>query len=323
MGNTFEEVVRLAGKEGKLRIGASLAREDAAIVLEAFNRNYPAIKAEIARTSGVEPAERVLNEALAGVWEYDLYDVPAALQHRFVKAGIVGGPIEWAKLFPASPKVHFSPDGYFTAVGFNLRIIAYNTALVPPERVPKNWSDCLDPYWKGKMAVDTTPRSFVGLYKSWGEAKILEYARRIKDNQPLWKSGQSEALAQLAAGEFSLLCGAHYASIHRVLRRDPKARLAMAVPGEVPVSLGEMMAVMRGAQSPNAAVLFSGWSSSSDGQKIYDRLGRGSPFVPGTEQWKLMQKAGAKAVFEGWDRSDYEPIMFKKIAAVWGFPVGK
>jgi hypothetical protein len=97
----------------------------------------------------------------------------------------------------------------------------------------------------------------------------------------------------------------------------------MAIPGEVPVSLGQMMAAMKGAQNPNAALLFSGWSNSADGVTFYDRIGRGSPFVEGTEQWKLLAKTGAKTVFEGWDRTEYEPIISKKIVAAWGFPVGK
>ena len=69
---------------------------------------------------------------------------------------------------------------------------------MPKERIPKDWSDCLDPYWKGKMAVDTTPRSFVGLYNAWGESKILEYAARLKNNQPIWVSNQTQAVTQLA-----------------------------------------------------------------------------------------------------------------------------
>jgi iron(III) transport system substrate-binding protein len=320
---SFEEIVKLAVKESRVRVGAGMSREDATVILKGFNQKYPMIKVEITRTSGPEPAERLLNEALARVVEYDLYDIPAAMQNRFVKSGALAGPIEWQKLFPNIPQVHFSPDGYFNALGFNLRILAYNPSLVPTARIPKNWSDCLDPYWKGKMAVDTNPRSLSGLFKSWGEARIVEYASQLKQNQPIWKSGQAEALAQLAAGEFSMLCGAHYASIHRLLRQDPKAKIAMSIPGEVPVSLGQTMAVMKGAPNPNAALLFSAWSNSADGQIFYDQVGRGSPFVPGTEQWKAIANSGAKTIFEGWDRTDYEPIISKKIAAAWGFPVGK
>jgi ABC-type Fe3+ transport system substrate-binding protein len=120
------------------------------------------------------------------------------------------------------------------------------------------------------------------------------------------------------------LCSdAHYATIFSVLRSDPTAKLAMALPKEVPVSLGEIMAIFKGAANPNAALLLAGWLAGPDGQKAYDRLGRGSPFIKESVTWKLIQKWGSKTVFEGWDRPDYEPGMIKKIVATWGFPTGK
>ncbi|MGH7773258.1 MAG: ABC transporter substrate-binding protein [Candidatus Binatia bacterium] len=322
-GKSFEEIVKLAAKEGRVRVGSGMTHNEAALVLKGFNQKYPTIKVEVTPTSGVARGERVFNEVLGGVVEFDLYDVPAALQKRFVKAGVTAGPFEWRRLFPNVPEIHISPDGYFNASGFNLRIIGYNPSLVPANRIPKDWSDCLDPYWKGKVAVDTHPRFLSGLYKSWGEAKILEYAAQLKNNQPVWKRGQTETLVQVAAGEYPIMCGAHYASIYSVLRLDPKAKLAMSLPKEVPVSLGEIMAVMKGAQNPNAALLLSGWLASPDGQRAYDRVGRGSPFVKESEKWKLIEKWGSKTVFEGWDRPEYEPVLIKKIVASWGFPTGK
>ena len=323
IGKTFDEIVKSATKEGKVRIGSGLTEQEAPLVLKGFNQKYPKIKVDLTYVSGTARAERLFSEVLAGVVDFDLYDVPAAMQNRFIKGGVVTGPIEWRKLFPNVPETHFSPDGYFNASGFNLRIIAYNPTLVPANRVPKDWSDCLDPQWKGKVAVDTHPRFMSGLYKSWGEAKILEYAAQFKANQPIWKQGQTEAVTQVAAGEYPIMCGAHYATVFSLLRSDPKAKLAMALPKEVPVSLGEIMGVIKGSPNPNAALLLAGWLAGPDGQKAYDQVGRGSPFIKESEKWKLIQKSGSKTVFEGWDRQEYEPGMIKKIAAVWGFPTGK
>jgi iron(III) transport system substrate-binding protein len=323
LGRTFDEVVKAATKEGRVRLGTGLTEKEAPAVLKGFNQKYPGIKVDFTYVSGTARAERLFSETLAGVVEFDLYDVPAAMQNRFIKGGAVIGPIEWRKLFPNVPETHFSPDGYFNASGFNLRIIGYNPDLVPANRVPKDWSDCLDPQWKGKIAVDVHPRFMSGLYKSWGEAKILEYAAQFKKNDPIWKQGQSDAVIQVAAGEYPIICGAHYATVFSLLRSDPKAKIAMAIPKEVPVSLGEIMGIIKGSPNPNAAVLLAGWLAGPDGQKAYDAVGRGSPFIKDSEKWKLIQKAGAKTVFEGWDRQDYEPGMIKKIVAVWGFPTGK
>jgi iron(III) transport system substrate-binding protein len=323
IGKNFEDIVRLANKEGKINIGTGLTLEEAPIVFKGFNQKYPKIRVEVTSVSGTARAEKLFNEVLAGVVEYDLYDVPAAMQGRFVKGGVVTGPLEWRKLIPNIGEHHISPDGFFNASGFNLRIIGYNPSLVPANKIPKDWSDCLDPYWKGKIAVDVHPRFLSGLYKSWGEAKILEYAAQFKNNQPIWKQGMTEGVTQMAAGEFPIMCGAHYASIYSLLRTDPKAKLAMALPKEVPVSLGEIMAIPKGSPHANAALLLAGWLASPEGQRAYDALGRGSPFVKDSEKWRLIQKWKSKTIFEGWDRADYEPGIIKKVSAVWGFPTGK
>jgi ABC-type Fe3+ transport system substrate-binding protein len=87
-------------------------------------------------------------------------------------------------------------------------------------------------------------------------------------------------VAQIAAGEYPIMCGAHYATIFSLLRSDPKAKLAMTLPKrEVPVSLGEIMAVIKGSPNPNAALLLAGWLAGPDGQRAYDQVGRGSPFI--------------------------------------------
>jgi ABC-type Fe3+ transport system substrate-binding protein len=95
------------------------------------------------------------------------------------------------------------------------------------------------------------------------------------------------------------------------------------LPKEVPVSLGEIMAITKGSPNPNAALLLAGWLASPDGQKAYDRVGRGSPYIKESDKWRLIQKWGSKTIFEGWDRPEYEPGIIKKIAATWGFPSGK
>jgi iron(III) transport system substrate-binding protein len=323
VGKTLEQVEKLAAKEGKVRMANSLSAADAKQVLKGFGQKYPMIKVEHTQASGTRRAERVLNEALAGLVEFDIFDVPGGMVKTFVERAVLER-VEWQKLFPNLPKGHVSPDGVFNALGFNLRVIGYNPSLVPKERIPKDWSDCLDPYWKGKMAVDTTPRSFVALYNAWGEARILEYAARLKSNQPIWVSNQTQAITQLATGEFSMLCGAHSNTMLRVLRVDPKANVALALPRDVPVAMTENMALMKGAQNPNAAVLLIGWlTASKEGQAAMEQLGRGSPYIDGTTTSKLIKAAGAKPVFQGWERAEQEPILTAKILAAWDLPVSK
>src|SRR5574341_73847 len=193
-GNSLEEVVKLAQKEAKVRVSASLDPTEVGTVLEGFHKKYPAVKVEYNSTTGIDSGERIFTEALSGHVEFDAIKIVAELQSRFVKAGVLAGPFNWEHFFPKTPKEHVSPTGYLAGGSFYPRVIAYNPSLVPRERVPRKWDDCLDPYWKGKLAMDVRPAALVSLDPAWGEQRILQFAKRIKELNPSWQRGVSKTL---------------------------------------------------------------------------------------------------------------------------------
>ena len=316
-GSSLDEVVRLASKEGNVRIAASLVPGDVRVVLEGFYQKYPQIKVEYIRITGVDESEKILTETLAGTVEYDVVKLVAEQQGRFVKAGVLAGPFEWRKYFLDIPKLNISPEGLMAGGSLYPEVIAYNPTMVPPERVPTKWEDCLDPYWRGKFVMDVRPFILIGLYPEWGEEKVLDYAKKIKENRPIWKRG-TESLTQVAAGEISMVCGTYYGSVFRMLRQDPQAHIRVAWPKEVPVLLNEVLGIMKGAKSPNAALLLAGWLASPEGQRGYDLVGRGSPFLKGTKTWNVFQKAKSKPIFVGWDEAKIASLVTKKVSAIWG-----
>jgi ABC-type Fe3+ transport system substrate-binding protein len=319
-GGSFEEVVKLAHKEGKVRYGSSIRADEAKLVLEGFEKTYPKIKLTYSPEVEQEVSGRIMAEAMNGIVDYDLVNVPSALQGSFRKAGVLAGPLEWRRVFPGAPAQHFSPDGLFAVVSFIPRVIAYNNSLVPPERVPKAWQDCLDPYWRGKFMVLTRPHPLVGLWPAWGEERTIEFAKRLKENQPIWgRASNLESALQVTTGEVPMICGIHYTTIFNVLRRDPQAKIAAAFVNETPIGMGETLGIMKGSKNPNAALLLAGWLASLEGQKAYDNIGRASPFLEGTETGKRLHKAGIKVVFGGWSEEEHARERTKKVVSAWGF----
>jgi iron(III) transport system substrate-binding protein len=318
IGGTSEEITNLAVQEGQVRMASGLEPAAETLVLQGFRQKFPRIKVE---HTELNPAgrERILNEALSGMVDFDVVDVSTQLHLNYLKAKVLAGPFEFRKLFPNVPENHVSPNGYFFGVGFSANVLAYNTAVVPPGRIPKDWQDCLDPYWKGRLMVVTRPKAFVGLSFGWGEAKLLEYVAKLKNNQPAWKTSQAESFTQLAAGEYQLICGAYYFTYTSLLSQDPKTKVAVSFPHEVPVLLSETLAIMKGAKNPNAALLLASWLASPEGQKGYEKIGRGSPFVKGSEISRLSQKSGSKIIYGGWDLPEREPKITTEIISAWGF----
>src|SRR5215471_19888077 len=92
LGTSFEEVVRLANQEGKVRFGSSIRTDEAKLVHEGFERAYPRIKIEFTPEVEQQIAGRVMTEAMTGLVDYDLVNVPSALQASFRKANVLAGP---------------------------------------------------------------------------------------------------------------------------------------------------------------------------------------------------------------------------------------
>jgi hypothetical protein len=136
IGKNLDEIAQLASKEKTIRVANSWEPQNEPVLLKGFYQKYPGLKVTSTRASGIETRERILNEALAGVVDFDLVNVSGELRPNYIKAGVMAGPIEWRKLFPNVKDLHFSPDGYFVVSGFSKYIIAYNPTLVPQDKVP-------------------------------------------------------------------------------------------------------------------------------------------------------------------------------------------
>ena len=91
-GSSVEELVKLAQKEGRVRVLAALDLKEVATVLDGFYKKYPEIKVEYESTTGIESGEKIFTEALVGRTEYDAVKIVTELRSRFVKGGVLAGP---------------------------------------------------------------------------------------------------------------------------------------------------------------------------------------------------------------------------------------
>ena len=108
------------------------------------------------------------------------------------------------------------------------------------------------------------------------------------------------------------------------IRPPTSNNLAFALPSEVPIQVGEGLALMKGAKSPNAAVLLAGFLASPKGESYYYIQGRSSPFVKGSVASKMVKKAGSKLIWGGWKwAGKREAEASRDIVRAWGFPKAK
>jgi len=118
-------------------------------MVEAFETAYPGITVHYARASDTETAVKLLNEGRARRIQADVFDATNAIFPLLDAKLVAAYAPRAAQHYPAELK---DPDGYWTASNLYFLTVAANTNLVPPDAMPRNFVDLLDPRWKGRMA---------------------------------------------------------------------------------------------------------------------------------------------------------------------------
>ena len=318
-GKTLDEVKARAKSEAKLQLAVTWRKKLRKALTKAIKKNT-GVEIKVTRVRGLASRERILNEAIGGVNKFGLVNVSGELREQYKKAGAIV-KVPYRNYFPKLDAETFSPDGYFAATGFSKYGILYNTKLVPKDKIPTSWDDCISPRWKGNVGIMTRPRAFTALWAGWGRKKSLAFHRKLKANKPVWSSGNTDTGTKVAIGEFHIACGMGLHALINVKRRDPTAPLAFVMPKDLPIQVGEALALMKGTKSPNSAILVVGFLASPKGQAYYYLQGRSSPFVKGSKSWNMLKKSGAKPVWGGWKASGKaEAAASGEIVQAWGFP---
>lgn len=159
------------------------------------------------------------------------------------------------------------PEGYWVTRLRSLKVITYNTQLVPPNQAPKRWEDVLDPKWKGKIQIDKDSADWVlMLWSAWGKEKTINFLKQLSRNTVLGGS-QSQRIELLAAGAMSMDMAI---SMHKLVPYwDKGAPVDFARTDPAVLEKSTPMFIAQHAPHPNAAILFADWLTSLEGQQTY------------------------------------------------------
>ncbi len=323
-GQTYEQIVSLAKKEGTVRFATSILLSNPsrfhATFGKAFKEKY-GIPIEADFMIGTDSREKILMELAGGRVNFDAVQLLPEVFSNYYKADAIDGPFDWERLFGVAP-AYVSPDKRMISAGATVYCIVYNPDLIPKERVPRKWEDLLDSYYKGKFVVSTRPIPFFSLYPLWGKKKTLDYCKALAANSPIWLSSWDPGLAGVSSGEYPMIVGLPTPDFFTFSARDPNSKVRMVLMPDVPVFDYFQTIVLKKAKYPNAALLMAGWFASPEGQKMFDTvLHRGSPLVEGTEIAQILKKAGSKLSLNSWEvTADMIAQRSKEVLEAWGFP---
>lgn len=204
--------------EGKLTWYASLGATDARRIIDRFKELYPKVDAQFYRAGDSQLMERILAEARAGKFGWDVVSTTGFYAHNLKKRGMLAAYDSPER--KAIRTGHKDPQATWTSIYTNYTVLGYNSRLVSRDNVPKAHSDLLKPIWKGQVGiVQTAYEWFAVMLQAMGQEKGLAFMRELAKQQPQLRNGRTLLAQLIAAGEVNSGLAA-YSQNFETLKRD-------------------------------------------------------------------------------------------------------
>jgi iron(III) transport system substrate-binding protein len=268
-----QRLIEGARKEGQVVIYAALIVNQAMRpIAEGFGKKYPFIKLATWRADSEDIVQKAAAEVRANNVVADVIEGTGAGEQA-VEANIAQPYYAPAVAGFAEP--YRNRAGLWAPTRLSYYGLAYNTKMVPPDKVPKSYDDLLDPRWKGKMAwrigsATGTPLFLTNLRLAWGEEKAGAYFDKLKDQKIVnFGAGSARTLVdRVIAGEYAIALNifAHHPLISKGKGAPVNSQLMDPV-----AATAATMSVVKGLHHPHAAMLLADYILSKEGQGILAR----------------------------------------------------
>jgi iron(III) transport system substrate-binding protein len=284
-----------AKKEGAVAYASPAEENQVSKLMEGFMSKYPGIKGQSLGGQQEDISNRILAEARAGRSSFDIIGIGTSLgEYREANAlaeihDLVGDARYSAK---------FRGKDFYS---WNLlsMVIAYNTNLVKASEAPKGYMDILDPKWKGKIAVDSSPDTWVfGMLNKWGAEKTYDYQKRlIQDQNALIRKGHTNQTNLLIAGAFPVAVELYSYKIADM--KNQGAPVEMVFAKEFVAAEASGVGISSRAPHPYAALLFARFHiDPNGGQKILAQFGRVMAHPDTKLKYKELQQVTAQETLD-------------------------
>jgi len=321
---SHEEIVAKAKQEGSLRALIGWDPPNHPHLLAGFKNKYPFIDVHLEEIPGSDAGQRFVLEMKADrVRNWDVVHINTDYYGEFppyLKKFDILGMAENKVL--AIPKGMIDPKNRnLVALGNIVDVVGYNRNLIPREKVPATLEDFLKPEFKGKkFLADIRPLAYAALVPELGLDWLVDYAKKLAAQDPVWVRGFTRAYTAIMAGEYPLHSLGNYNAIIRMARKDPTGSLDYKVIEPVPVRIHEPQGVYRSAAHPYSALLWLEFQAGPEGQKIIDQYEplKSSIYAPGSELEKLIR--GRRISVKGWDNWEEYTKWVGILTDAIGFP---
>ena len=260
-----QKLIEGAKKEGEVMLYSSSGLEEVRAMTKLFERKYPFVKARVLRQGGGQLFKVAQMEFTGQKYIVDVYWAGHSTIGPIYK---IERQMLARYLSPERAAVadeYKDKEGYWTATRMSVAIFAYHSKRVPLEKVPKGYPDLLDPFWKGKLAVDTNPdRSPQLLVQRLGWEGAEEYYKKLAQQELRLHRGRSARLQLILAGEVVGALDINADNIVALQKEGAPMEYAILNPSLLSLT---SLAMPQKPPHPHAATLLYDFMLSKEGQE--------------------------------------------------------
>ncbi|OAI52342.1 ABC transporter substrate-binding protein [Betaproteobacteria bacterium SCGC AG-212-J23] len=258
-----------AQKEKRAIVYTSLNLKDSVPIVQAFEKKY-GVKIDLWRSSSEKVLQRALTEARAGRFAVDGFELNGPEMEALYREGLLEE--FWSPQLVNIPAQAIPKHRHYVADRLNFFTIAWNTKAVKPSEVPNSYEDLLNPRWVGKLGLEASEVDWFGsMVKSMGEAKGLEFFRKLAQMKPQIRTGHTLMGELVASGEIPLAASIYNHNAERLVATGAPIKWKALTPT---FGRPNAVAVAKRAERPYAALLFADFMLSLEGQRLIKERNR-------------------------------------------------
>jgi iron(III) transport system substrate-binding protein len=264
-----QQLIDAAKKEGEVTWYTTMAPTESRPLAAAFEKKY-GIKVALWRAPGEQMLQRIITEAQARRFTFDIIESDSNqteklarenLLSEFYSPYLVDLP---ASAIPSHRK--WIPDR------FNYIVTAYNTNKVKAADLPKTYDGFADPKWKDRLALEASDFIWMDtMIGVMGKDKGTDFFRKLADLHPDLRKGHPLLAKLIGAGEVQVGLTAYLANVESGKAHGEPIDWAPVKPV---IAVSFSIALATNAPHPHAALLFSDFILSPEGQGMLDTMGR-------------------------------------------------
>jgi iron(III) transport system substrate-binding protein len=265
-----QRLVEGAKKEREVLLYSTMTVADGKALATAFEKKY-GIRVNHWRGSAEKIVSRAVAEARARRHEADVFETSSHRIEALYRERLLEDfhtPVLRDIVPAAFPRGHRQ----YVADRFAFFVMGYNTNLVKPEELPATYEDLLQPRWTGRITIEGTDVLwFAAVVKAMGEEKGIAYFRKLAATKPQIRHSHILTAQLVASGEIPLFLTAYNNNMETLKQKGAPVDWRPLQP-----AFGQAAAigVSRYAPHPHAALLFTEFVLSREGQEILKAANR-------------------------------------------------